>query len=386
MSEPLQKKHIQRRVLLVSGLPALTTEEMIKEHFSKFGALYSVQLITDPDTKEPRGFAYITLEDSRDTAHVLSSEHKILQRTLQVELPSKKGYRRVLLSQVTHKRLYLYGLPNLTDSDDLTEAFKGFGKIVAARVVINPKTKILQSFGCVDFETPEMAQKALLKPVYVRGSMIEVTLTRKPGVGVSVNNRERDPDSQKAKKFKKISKYFAELPTKSALEEEVSNYQCLGLNPSVRLNIGTVPLIEAFDYGWFDLEQVIPLSKAPGRKEELKKLKILQADKPEASQEEQQESELKKPQSIQKQLKIPHTLRTDLDQQVSNYSFRVEKPQVFLGRSLIGTNTYTGSEGFDDSFLHGFGELDYSVAKETNQPQATVSGSNSIDGSGDSSQ
>uniref|UniRef100_A0A0N5ARC6 Heterogeneous nuclear ribonucleoprotein A1 n=1 Tax=Syphacia muris TaxID=451379 RepID=A0A0N5ARC6_9BILA len=49
--------------LYVSGVREEHTEEMFKEHFSKYGNVLKVEIIADKSTGKPRGFAFISFDD-----------------------------------------------------------------------------------------------------------------------------------------------------------------------------------------------------------------------------------------------------------------------------------------------------------------------------------
>ena len=49
--------------LYVGNLPFKATEEEVRQHFSKYGNVVSVSLITDRDTGRPRGFGFVEMED-----------------------------------------------------------------------------------------------------------------------------------------------------------------------------------------------------------------------------------------------------------------------------------------------------------------------------------
>ena len=348
-----EHKQPQRRVLLVTGLAALTTEQMLLEHFSNYAQIAAVQISRDHRSKEPRGLGYITLEVPHQAAHVLGAEHRILQRVVQVHVTSKKCQRRVLHSQKMSARVYVYGLPCLTDSEDLKNTFEAFGKVSLAKVAIDPQTFALQSFGCVDFKTPEMAQKALAAAVFVRGTRTEVTSVKRSGFGpITVKTRPNPALKDNRQPTDHLSSEESELFSNSDLmsentdeadslslishnfiEEEVSNYQCLGLNPLVNLIIGTAPLVQAYYYGWFDIELVKPLCKAPGIKQELQKIRILQPDKYEKEIESLEHIHV--PHWCKKTLRVPHILTDQLNQDVSNYAIRLQKPPEFLKRSSV---------------------------------------------------
>ena len=143
MSEMADTRPKRTGVLLVKGLDLLTTPEQLTQHFGKYATISGVHIVKH-NSGESRGFAYIMFQDSKEVARVTDHEHRILGKLLELELPSKKGRRRVCKSHVLHKRLYVYGLPSQTSSTELLTAFQSLEGAVDARVTVNPLTKELQ--------------------------------------------------------------------------------------------------------------------------------------------------------------------------------------------------------------------------------------------------
>ena len=52
--------------IFLSGLNTKTTEQMLRRLFEKIGDLTDVYVPVEPQTKKPRGFAFVTFTDSRD--------------------------------------------------------------------------------------------------------------------------------------------------------------------------------------------------------------------------------------------------------------------------------------------------------------------------------
>lgn len=52
--------------LFVGGINFNTTEDILKEHFSKFGEVTQLILIRDRETGKSKGFAFITFKNSED--------------------------------------------------------------------------------------------------------------------------------------------------------------------------------------------------------------------------------------------------------------------------------------------------------------------------------
>lgn len=50
--------------MYVGNIPWGTTEDQLKEHFSKIGAVRAVRVVTDKDTGRPKGFAFVEMDNS----------------------------------------------------------------------------------------------------------------------------------------------------------------------------------------------------------------------------------------------------------------------------------------------------------------------------------
>lgn len=50
--------------IYIGNLPWSTTEEQLKQLFKEFGTVLSAKLIYDRETKKPKGFAFVEMDDS----------------------------------------------------------------------------------------------------------------------------------------------------------------------------------------------------------------------------------------------------------------------------------------------------------------------------------
>jgi RNA recognition motif-containing protein len=54
--------------IYVGNLPFTATEDAIRELFAQFGPVQAVNLITDRDTGQPRGFGFVEMDEGADAA------------------------------------------------------------------------------------------------------------------------------------------------------------------------------------------------------------------------------------------------------------------------------------------------------------------------------
>lgn len=340
-----------RRVLLVDRLPTAVTESVLRKYFSKYAALTSVKIVSDPVTGESKGYAYIILEDSTLINHVLSFKHEIWQQPLSLHMPSRKGQRRVWKFDLLHRRLYVSGLPFGTHQHDLVKAFGRYGKVQLAHIITDPEAEKPGTFGYVDFEQEHESLKALGQDIWIKGAKIRVTNMKNPKkpatLSVQCTTQDSrflavDPKKNRTKPAKNIQRqhvkadpgklqFYVPKESRSVLKSEVSNYQCLNLNPMVYVNIvGLVPVLDAFRYAYFDTDFPPEVSKSQILNNDMKLVQLKQSlaltlPKP--------KPEILTPQKTAKNQRIKFVLAHKLNQEVSNYTFRIEQPQAYLKRT-----------------------------------------------------
>lgn len=57
--------------LFVGGLPYSITSSQLEEMFSKFGTVVSVSVITDRDTGQSKGFAFVEMENDKEATEAI---------------------------------------------------------------------------------------------------------------------------------------------------------------------------------------------------------------------------------------------------------------------------------------------------------------------------
>ena len=370
MSETEDNSQNFRRVVLVDGLPAPTTEAMLWKHFSQFAALTSVKIVRDPLTGESNGYAYIILEDPNLVTHVMNSEHKIMQKPVALHMPSRKGERRVWKYDLLHRRLYVSCLPEGTTEADLFRTFSQYARVQLVHMAESSSGRSKRC-GYIDFERECDAARVLMRPIFIYGTKITVANTKKTTKQLTLSVQTRTQDDQflsadssnqsKKEKVKILKILSAKSPKPTEihqtqcvqresrlLQSELSNYQCLNLNPWVFVNIvGLVPLSFALKNSCFDLGFVAPLTKSHLINGDLRMLQLKQSlamvlPKPKSDQGALRRTERSK--------RMKFVVGHKLEQDVSNYIFRLERPRSYLIRKLAACEE-------DGKGLSGFSAL-----------------------------
>jgi polyadenylate-binding protein len=172
--------------LYVKNIPLSWGDDELKKHFEEIGKVTSAVVMTDGE--KSRGFGFINYDNHEHA--VLAIEKWNGEKLADAEKPSyvgramKKGEREDYLRKLREERaqkyaginLYIKNLDDSVDNVKLEEAFKPYGSITSAQVMMDEKKENSRGFGFVCFTSPEEASKAVTemngamlagKPIYV---------------------------------------------------------------------------------------------------------------------------------------------------------------------------------------------------------------------------
>jgi RNA recognition motif-containing protein len=79
--------------IYVGNLPFSATEEEIRDLFTAYGTVESIQLITDRDTGRLRGFGFVAMASGGNEAIAALNQHELGGRSLTVNLAKPREER-----------------------------------------------------------------------------------------------------------------------------------------------------------------------------------------------------------------------------------------------------------------------------------------------------
>lgn len=79
--------------IYVGNMPYSATQEQLEALFAEFGAVHSVKIILDRETKRPKGFCFVEMEDE-DALKAIDAlnEKEFLGRKLRVNEAKSKAF------------------------------------------------------------------------------------------------------------------------------------------------------------------------------------------------------------------------------------------------------------------------------------------------------
>ena len=162
----------RRRILFVGGVAPHISEQALFEHFSQFCDITKVRIMREKKTRESKGYAYITVADSRSIPLIMSAHHLILGRKLDVQLATSKGEKREWKVLQRCRRVYAVGLPPGTTNEQVAAAFRKFGEVRNAFVIREHESRIKKEYAYIQFDETDAAQLALNSVIKVNGKVI----------------------------------------------------------------------------------------------------------------------------------------------------------------------------------------------------------------------
>ncbi|XP_063303587.1 heterogeneous nuclear ribonucleoprotein A0 [Pelobates fuscus] len=162
--------------LFIGGLNVQTSEEGLREHFETYGQLTDCVVVVNPQTKRSRCFGFVTYSNSEEadaamgaSPHVVDGSNVELKRAVSREDSVKPG------AHAKVKKLFIGGLKEGVDEDDLFQHFSQFGKVEKAEIIADKTSGKKRGFGFVYFEDHDSADKAAVVKFHpINGLRVEV--------------------------------------------------------------------------------------------------------------------------------------------------------------------------------------------------------------------
>lgn len=149
--------------LYVGNLPFVVNAQMLGELFEEAGQVLDVNLITDRETGNSRGFAFVTMSTPGELEIAIEkfNQYSFEGRLLTVRKAAPKGTRMERPDFGSPNKVYVGNLPWQTDDSQLLQLFSEHGKVLEARVVYDRDTGRSRGFGFVTYSSENEVNDAI---------------------------------------------------------------------------------------------------------------------------------------------------------------------------------------------------------------------------------
>ncbi|BES98878.1 RNA recognition motif. (a.k.a. RRM, RBD, or RNP domain) [Nesidiocoris tenuis] len=145
-------------------------EDTIRQAFSPFGPIKSINMSWDPVTQKHKGFAFVEYDIPEAAQLALEQMNGVMLggRNIKVEVgrPSNMPQAQSVIDEITeeakhYNRIYVASIhPDLTE-DDIKSVFEAFGNIKYCKLQQGSSPHKHKGYGFIEYETKQAAQEAI---------------------------------------------------------------------------------------------------------------------------------------------------------------------------------------------------------------------------------
>ncbi|CAL0312808.1 unnamed protein product [Lupinus luteus] len=164
---------MEQRKLVVLGIPWDIDTEGLKEYMSKFGDLEDCIVMRERSTGRSRGFGYVTFTSVDDAKNVLSGEHILGDRTLEVKVATpKEEMRAPSAKKVT--RIFVARIPPSVTEETFRSHFEKYGEITDLYMPKDQGSKAHRGIGFITFANADSVENLMVETHELGGSTVVV--------------------------------------------------------------------------------------------------------------------------------------------------------------------------------------------------------------------
>ncbi|XP_074268632.1 heterogeneous nuclear ribonucleoprotein 1-like [Silene latifolia] len=175
--------------LFVGGITWETTEDTLRDHFSKYGDVTNAVVMRDKTTGRPRGFAFVHFSNPSSIDSLLQDKHTIDGRMVEAKRAlsredqsafrqdSSQGARGTSGGggNIRTKKIFVGGLPPTLTDEEFRQYFENFGQVTDAVIMYDQSTQRPRGFGFISFDTEDAVDRVLQKNFHdLNGKDVEV--------------------------------------------------------------------------------------------------------------------------------------------------------------------------------------------------------------------
>ncbi|KAK6924055.1 RNA recognition motif domain [Dillenia turbinata] len=158
--------------LVVLGIPWDVDTEGLREYMSKFGELEDCIVMKERNSGRSRGFGYVTFASVEDAKNVLSGEHFLGNRMLEIKVATPKEEMRAPPKKAT--RIFVARIPPSVTEADFRSYFEQYGDITDLYMPKDQVTKAHRGIGFITFASADSVESLMAESHELGGSTVVV--------------------------------------------------------------------------------------------------------------------------------------------------------------------------------------------------------------------
>lgn len=164
------------RKLFIGGLSLITSDEVLKEFYSRFGELLDCVVMRDSQTKKSRGFGFVTFSSKKEVDKAMKARpHEIDNKTVDPKRAVPRDQSNRSEFNISTKRLYVSGVREDHTEDDFNEHFSSYGVVLKVEIISDKTTGKPRGFAFISFEDYDSVDQCVLQKSHmVKGYRCDV--------------------------------------------------------------------------------------------------------------------------------------------------------------------------------------------------------------------
>ncbi|CEP62399.1 Hrp1p LALA0_S05e04786g [Lachancea lanzarotensis] len=171
IQEKTNKADLSRDIckMFIGGLNWETTEDNLKDYFTKYGVVTDLKIMRDNATGRSRGFGFLTFAEASSVDEVVKTQHildgKVIdpKRAIPREEQDKTG------------KIFVGGIGPDVRPKEFEEFFSQWGTIIDAQLMLDKDTGRSRGFGFITYDTPDAVDRVCEnKFIEFKGKRIEI--------------------------------------------------------------------------------------------------------------------------------------------------------------------------------------------------------------------
>ncbi|KAG5241423.1 hypothetical protein OIU76_024609 [Salix suchowensis] len=160
------------RKLVVLGIPWEIDTEGLREYMSKFGELEDCIVMKERSSGRSRGFGYVTFVSAEDAKAVLSGEHFLGKRMLEVKVATPKEEMRAPSKKAT--RIFVARIPPSVTETTFRSHFEKYGEIIDLYMPKDHSSKAHRGIGFITYASADSVDNLMAETHELGGSTVVV--------------------------------------------------------------------------------------------------------------------------------------------------------------------------------------------------------------------
>ncbi|XP_039267612.1 uncharacterized protein LOC120342717 isoform X2 [Styela clava] len=154
----------QQRKLFIGGLNFDTTDDSLREYFTQFGEITDCIVMKDAISKKSRGFGFVTFKKICMVDRAMDKRpHKLDGRTVTPKRAVSKEDSEKPGAHATVKKIFVGGIKDDTNEEDLKDYFLKFGPVELVEVMMDRVSGNKRGFAFVTFADHDAVDKIVGK-------------------------------------------------------------------------------------------------------------------------------------------------------------------------------------------------------------------------------